>query len=103
MYTWEFDDYPYESTSHISLSDTEYGQIIKVNTDQKSVLKIFAHRDMWGTWITFQIGESEITIAQEDETKSFMTGLIDALQKLKGITDIGTQAPIFCDLSNQKG
>ena len=79
----------------VELSDTEFGQCIVVTVDQQPIVKIDAHRDQWGTWITFQVGESEATIAQEDGTVSFIDSLIAALTQFKGITDIETKPPII--------
>jgi len=50
---------------------------------------------MWGTWITFKIGESSHTIAQEDGTMSFIDALIASLTKLREITDFETVPPIL--------
>lgn len=102
---WEFDNW---STDHwkeikegnvdktkswVELSNTDAGQRVTVYTDRQAGLQIHADRDMWGTWITFCIGESSQTIAQEDGTMSFIDALIASLTKLKEITDFETKPP----------
>jgi hypothetical protein len=82
-----------KTKSWVDFSDTEDGNLVTVVTDRTPGLTIQAVRDMWGTWITFKIGEYSHTIAQEDGTMSFMDALIASLTKLKEITDFRTVPP----------
>ncbi len=105
---WEYDNFSSEHWKEIEAGKIDKTlSLVKVTTDpenwqkvltvianQKPQLKIIADRDQWGTWITFSIGESHFTIAQEDQTKSFLSALISGLTKLKEITDFETTEPV---------
>jgi hypothetical protein len=105
--SWEFDNYSGlhwqeqkegnvdKTKSWIDFANTDMGNRITIFTDRNSGLVIDADRDQWGTWITFSIGDSSQTIAQEDGTMSFIDGLIAALTKFRKITDINTKPPLL--------
>jgi hypothetical protein len=102
---WEFDDWSTlhwqekregkidKTKSWIEFSDTENGQRATVFSNRKAGLTIDADIDQWGTWLTFKIGDSGHTIAQEHGTKSFIDAMIAALTKLKDIVDCGEGEP----------
>lgn len=78
------------------LEDGKYSNFherIVVYTDKEPGLHIECYRDMWGTYITFRIGDKEQTIAQEDETMSFIDAFVTTLNKMKNITDVQTKTP----------
>lgn len=102
---WEFDNW---STAHwaeikegkvdktkswVEYVETEDGERITVFTNRKAGLTLSADIDQWGTWLTFKIGESSHTIAQEHGTKSFIDAMIAALTKMKDIADCGQGEP----------
>ena len=91
---WKFNPCPGKE-DYINFYDTKSGNKICIMNNDKSELTIEADRDQWGTWITFEIGESAYTIAQEDYTMSFIDAFIASLTKLKEITDLETKPPIF--------
>lgn len=109
LYQWEFDSF---STCHweeqkqgnvdktkswIEIFETDGGQKLTIFVNREPILSIDAERDMWGTWITFLMGDVGKTVAQEDQTMSFVDALIAALTRFKEITDIETEAPKFTD------
>lgn len=65
--------------------------IVLVEEEEEHVLMIFT-RDMWGTWISMNVPGSP-TVAQEDETRSFMAALIDSLRIVRSRTELGTLQP----------
>ncbi len=107
--TWEFDNFSHEhwaeqkagvvdaTKSYIEVSDVDNGglwdQQLSVVVNRQEQLVIEASRDQWGTWITLRIGETAFTVAQEDQTMSFVDALIAGLTKLKEITDFETTPP----------
>ena len=109
---WEFDNW---STAHwaelkegkidktkswIEYSQTDDGDRITVYTNQKPGLVLAADIDQWGTWLTFSIGESHHTIAQEHGTMSFVDAMIAALTKMKDIADCGQgKPPVFNEIT----
>lgn len=97
---WKFNDFNSGSDkeSCINFYDTKSGNKICIMNNDKPEFVIEADRDQWGTWITFEIGESVYTIAQEDYTISFIDSLIASLTKLKQITDLETKPPILEEL-----
>jgi hypothetical protein len=61
--------------------------IIKIVQSGKTVMEIVGDRDQWGLFISFYLsGKDCFTIAQEDQTRSFIDALIIALTKLKSLT-----------------
>lgn len=99
----EIDNFELEFDSHGS-NDRDYIQyitdyknnhddLIKIVVDGREELNISTWRDMWGTYITFSIGKEQFTVAQEDETRSFIDSLLFCLNKLRKITDFKTVSP----------
>lgn len=107
--TWEFDNFGSTYKSWIDFSKTDYGHCVSLYADvdkdpnlvKDPNLAIYADFDQWGIWITFQIGESRFTIAQEAETRSFLDALIVSLTKLKDMTDMMCK-PSTVILKNQE-
>lgn len=84
--TWYFDSYganPPDDKCDVELQENEDGNISLVVSLHDKKLYIDTNRDQWGLWITLSIGESAITVAQEDCTRSFLDALIDGLKELK--------------------
>jgi len=107
MINWKFDNYNCSEkadNNEIIFSESENypKNQIAIIANGKTELIIEAYRDQWGTWITFNSGVSNFTIAQEDCTRSFMSGLIEALTELKKITDIMTESPTKWERLNEK-
>ncbi len=106
---WEFDSFSSlhwqekkegkidKTKSWIELFETEEGQKLTVFVDQEEILSINADRDQWGTWITFGMNKENATVAQEDQTKSFVDALIAALTRFKQITDYQTEPPVLSE------
>jgi len=107
IHTWEFDNYSSEhweeikaglvdkTKSYVQLSDVDknFGlgcQRLEVFLNKEVKLAIEADRDQWGTWITFNVGDQSFTVAQEDQTMSFVDSLIEALTEFKKFTDFET-------------
>ena len=84
-----------KTKSWVEVSDIEDECDLRLDVfqNQESVFQIVTSRDQWGTWITLTLGDSEVTIAQEDGTMSFVDSLIAALTELKDITDYQTLPP----------
>ncbi len=109
LYQWEFDSFSIcywdeqkqgnidATKSWVEIFETDGGQKLTIFVNREPILSIDAERDMWGTWITFLMGNLGKTVAQEDQTMSFVDALIAALTKFKQITDIETEAPKFTD------
>jgi hypothetical protein len=89
---WEFDNCGSTYKSCINFLNTDYGHSLSlyegVEENENPNLTVHADFDQWGVWITFKIGESSFTIAQEAETRSFLDALIASLTKLKEMTDM---------------
>lgn len=114
---WEFDNYSSKhweeqkagvidaTKSYVQLSDVDEGfgnQRLEIVLDKETKMVIDADRDQWGTWITFRIGDKAFTVAQEDETMSFVDAMIAALTKFKDITDIATTPPKLVEYDFKK-
>ena len=90
-----------ETRSWVQVEDTGFGMKLTLFVDKAQVMEIDCHRDMWGTWIGFNVPNigaippdfAGFTVAQEDETVSFLGAMIAGLTELKRICDFKTTAP----------
>ncbi len=92
---WEFDNFGSTYKSCIDFSNTDHGYSLSLyegaEENENPNLIVYADFDQWGVWITFKIGESSFTIAQESQTRSFLDAIISSLTKLKEMTDMACQ------------
>jgi hypothetical protein len=91
IYTVEFDNYAIPrkvGSLQIIEDEDEPNSKLVVNTGDKAVVVLDAYRDQWGVYLTI----GGITIAQEDNTRSFLDGLIKCLQKIKDRNEFETKS-----------
>lgn len=74
------DNYPEEKV-RVVVKHSELHNILTIETGGVAHDLIDACRDQWGTW--YHLNPVQITIAQEDFTRSFLDALIKGLTHLK--------------------
>ena len=111
---WEFDNYSSEhwqeikagnvdkTKSWVELSELDNGNELALSLflNREKNFQILTYRDQWGTYISLVLNGKGVTIAQEDETMSFVDSLIAGLNELKAITDYKTKPPVVTDFRN---
>ena len=89
-YSAEFDNHP-GKIGKVEIRDDDLCTLLSVNDGDRDLLLMECRRDQWGTFITTE----GICIAQEDNTRSFVDGLIQCLQEIKKHTEVTEPATIF--------
>ena len=77
--SYEFDNCPNTVGKCIIRTDKHYNSEIVLVMGDKEHTILRADRDQWGVWITV----GDLTIAQEDGTRSFIDSLIKCLTTIK--------------------
>lgn len=90
MKKWIFDNC-YVGEGHVSLKeDTDDGttDTVEVVIKDNVCLSIKSFRDQWGVFYSFE--STSFSVAQEDQTLSFIDCLIEALKEIKSRNEIDT-------------
>lgn len=98
VYTAEFDNWGKpKKVGTIQVVEIEDGNesTLILNTGDETKEIIHAYRDQWGTYVSI----CGITIAQEDQTRSFLDGLIKCLQKIRDDNEHETKSATITEPS----
>lgn len=84
-YSAQFDDFS-NVCGNVVIRDQGRETLVVIKTGSTETVLLKADRDQWGVWLEF----AGVSVAQEDQTRSFLDAVIKVLTEVRRRTEYGT-------------